>query len=148
MATRREMEATFQREQLHWAASKGDAAEVQRLLARKYPVNRFDRALGWTPLHHAVRQGHLDVVDVLLAAGADVNAHDERRIGQTPLGDNITECSFEMARRLIEAGADPTIRGWMQLSAIDRAAERTDADAKKVRRLLADAGTRLQKEVP
>lgn len=135
------MHARFQREQLHWAASKGDVAEVQRLLAAKYPINRFDE-LGWTPLHHAVSEGHLDMVDVLLAAGADVNAHDERRIGNTPLSDNIRACSFEMAKRLIDAGADPTIRGWMQLSAIDRAAERTDADAKKVRRLLADAALR------
>ena len=110
MLTWREMHARFQREQLHWAASKGDAAEVQRLLAKRYPINRFDE-LGWTPLHHAVKEGHVDVVDVLLAAGANANAHDERRIGNTPLSDNIRECSFDMAERLIAAGADPTIRG-------------------------------------
>jgi hypothetical protein len=44
-----------------------------------------------------------------------------------------------MARRLIDAGADPTIPGWMQLTAIHRAARRTDADAGKVQRLLKGA---------
>lgn len=47
-----------------------------------------------------------------------------------------------MARRLIAAGADPTIPGWMQLTAIDHAAERTDADAKKVQQLLKMAAKR------
>ena len=111
------------------------------LLRRKYPVNRFDD-LGKTPLHYAVQSGHLDVVDRLIEAGANVNAHDERVIGNTPLADNARECSYEMAKRLIDAGADPTIRGWMQLNAIDRAADRKDADARKVQRLLKEAAER------
>jgi ankyrin repeat protein len=131
----REFMARLQREQLHDAAGKGDLAEVERLLQAKYPVNRFD-TLGWTPLHHAVRGGHLHVVDRLLKAGANVNAHDERDIGNTPLADNVRECSFEMAKRLIDDGADPTIRGWMQLSALDQVMDRKDADAGKVQRLL------------
>ena len=65
-----------------------------------------------------------------------MNAHDERVIGNTPLGANAGKCSFEMVQKLLEAGADPTIRGWMQLNAIDRAAQRHDADANKVLTLL------------
>lgn len=110
-------------------------AHVEKFLQAKYPVNRFDE-LGKTPLHYAVECGHVEVVGRLLRAGANVNAHDERRLGNTPLSDNARECSFEMARRLIEAGADPTIPGWMQLTAIHRAADRTDADAKRIQRLL------------
>jgi ankyrin repeat protein len=131
-------EAEIQRDKLHFAAKAGDLSEVEELLKAKYPVNRFDQ-LGKTPLHYAVEHDHLNVADRLIRAGADVNAHDERLIGNTPLSDNAKKISFEMAQRLTRAGADPTIRGWMQLSALDRAAERTDADAKKIQQLLLEA---------
>jgi ankyrin repeat protein len=32
---------------------------------------------GWTPLHHACSRGHVEVVTVLLAAGAQVDAEDQ-----------------------------------------------------------------------
>src|SRR3954470_10617365 len=135
---RRKGHAWFQRQQLHWAVQKGDLAEVNRLLASGYRVNRFDD-LGKTPLHYAVQDEHFEIVERLLEAGANVNAHDERRIGNTPLSNYIHKCSFEMARRLIDAGADPTIPGWMQMTAIDCAELRKDADATKIRRLLREA---------
>ena len=135
---RGQLHADFQRNQLHWAVQKGDLAEVERFIAMRYPVNRFDD-LGKTPLHYAVQDEHFEIVDRLLEAGANVNANDERTIGNTPLGDHIDKCSFEMAKRLIDAGADPTIPGWMQLTAIYHAEQRKDADAKKIRRLLEDA---------
>lgn len=130
--------AKLQREQLHAAARDGDLAKVERLLQAKYPVNRFDE-LGLTPLHYAVESGHLKVTDRLIRAGANVNAHDERVIGNTPLGYVADRCSFEIAKRLIDAGADPNIPGWMQLTAIDRAERRKDAEGEKVLRLLKSA---------
>ena len=130
--------AALQRERLHVAARDGDLAAVEHWLTAKYPVNRFD-FIGKTPLHYAVAQGHTAVVDRLLRAGADVNAHDGRWIGNTPLSDNIRSMSLAMAQRLISAGADPTLRGWMQLSALDRAADRTDDDAVAIVRLLRQA---------
>jgi len=133
--------AQFQREQLHTAVQAGDRSRVADLLDRKYSVNRFDD-LGKTPLHYAVQRGHLLIVDLLIAAGANVNAHDERVIADTPLGENAGTCSFEMAKRLIDAGADPTIRGWMQMNALLRADRRKDADARKIQRLLREAAER------
>ena len=134
----RELTSHLQREQLHRAAQDGDLSRIERLLQRKYPVNRFD-CLGKTPLHYAVQGGHLQVVDRLIEAGANVNVHYERVAGNTPLSDNARECTYEMARRLIDAGADPTIPGWMQLNALHRAGERKDADAREVQRLLNEA---------
>jgi len=130
--------AYFQRTQLHRAARDGDAARVRELLQRKYPVNRFNED-GKTALHYAVAGEHLAIVDLLLAAGADVNARDERVIGDTPLGEYAGSCSVEMAKRLVDAGADPTIAGWMRLTALDKAAERKRADGKQVLRLLEEA---------
>jgi hypothetical protein len=49
-----------------------------------------------------------------------------------------------MAKLLIDAGADPTIRGWMQMNALDRARQRKDANARKIIRLLEEAANPRQ----
>lgn len=56
------------------AADRGDAAAVESELARNPELARASNDTGDTPLHHATRNGHLRVVQVLLAAGADVDA--------------------------------------------------------------------------
>lgn len=60
---------------------------------------------GTTLLHSASKSGNMELVDLLIQEGADVNAQDED--GESPLhgamarGDN-----YDVARRLIENGAD------------------------------------------
>lgn len=117
--------------ELHWAAESGDVASVEELIARGYPVDSFDD-LGRTPLHYAALRGHLDAVSALLRAGADVNARDVARLSNTPLGEVASTCSLEMAELLVEAGADPTIPGWMQLTAVDKACRRTRGEGPAV----------------
>jgi len=137
-------EVQFEREQLHFAAQDGDVAEVKRFLKEGYQPNLFDD-LGKTPLHYAAMRGHLEVMNVLLAAGADVNANDERVIGNTPLREVADTCSFEVAKILVDAGADPTIPGWMQLTALHQARERTKPEGLRVRELLEQAARRFAK---
>lgn len=127
--------ARMQREQLHSAAQSGDVELVKKLLLANYPVNRFDD-LGKTPLHYAADKEHFEVVELLLKAGANVNAHDERVIGNTPLRDCIDTCSPEMVERLLRAGADPTIPGWMQITAVHSAMQRKDVHRDKILLLL------------
>jgi ankyrin repeat protein len=131
-------EEVFEREQLHLAAQDGDVERVAQLLKDDYQTNVFDE-LGKTPLHYAVERGHLDVIRILLASGADINAHDEHVIGNTPLRDVAANCSFEVAKMLIDAGADPTIPGWMQITALHKAQERTTPEGVRVRQLLEEA---------
>jgi ankyrin repeat protein len=132
---------------LHLAAHDGNLAAVDQFIRGGADMNAFDE-IGFTPLHYAVEAGHLEVATYLIEHGADVNAHDESKIGNTPLGEAAGECSLEMARLLVEAGADPTIRGWMQLNALDRAERRTRGDGPDVRSLLADAARRRGKMTP
>ena len=40
---------------------------------------------GWTPLHFAADKGHVQVAELLLAKGADIEAKD--KVGATPFGD-------------------------------------------------------------
>lgn len=58
----------------------------------------------WTPLHHACYNGHLDITELLVKAGAAVNAP---AIGNaTPLMRAIEACRLDMVYFLITAGAD------------------------------------------
>jgi ankyrin repeat protein len=130
------MNSWYEKESLHFAAEAGNLNEVKELVARGYDVNAFDESLSFTPLHYAVRGGHIEVVKYLLSVGADVNAHEEGKIGETPLGVVAANCSYEMAQLLVKAGANPTIHGWMQLTALERARSRKKEEGRRVYELL------------
>jgi ankyrin repeat protein len=56
------------------AAASGDLAAVKTELTRHPALARLSNETGDTALHQAARNGHLHVVEALLAAGADVDA--------------------------------------------------------------------------
>jgi ankyrin repeat protein len=60
---------------------------------------------GSTPLHTAVRENDLKMVDTLLKRGADVKA--ATRYGVTPMAIAAMNGNAAMLRRLLDAGADP-----------------------------------------
>jgi ankyrin repeat protein len=76
---------------------------------------------------------------MLLDAGADVDACDKAEAGDTPLAEVAGRCSPEIAELLIANGADPTIPGWMQLTALDRAASRERPEGRRVFEILQEA---------
>ncbi|MSR64427.1 MAG: hypothetical protein EXS18_01445 [Verrucomicrobiae bacterium] len=66
------------------AAGTGDTVKVAHLLeANPSAVNARDSFSKRTPLHFATEKGHLDVAELLLKKGADINAQDY--MGMTPL---------------------------------------------------------------
>lgn len=128
-------------EQLHMAAQEGDIEEVRHLLHLGADVNAFDE-IGRTALHYAAAGEHLRVVELLLDNGAQVNARHEPTLSDTPLAKVAATCSLELARLLVNAGADPTIRGWMQLNALDRSEKRLRAPGPEVHALLSATARR------
>lgn len=94
------------RTQLHWAARRGDTAEVLRQLARGVPVDARDDD-GRTPLMEAAegRLAGVKMLKVLLEEGADVNICTERD-RKTPLFAAINAGSLDKVRCLVDAGAD------------------------------------------
>ncbi len=135
----KEAREQFEKEELHYASSKGDLKRVKELVAEGHDVNAFETDLAWTPLHHAAMKGQIGVMKYLLSAGADVNANDDDRIGETPLGAVAQNCSYQVAEFLVKAGADPTIEGWVGLTALDRASERKKPEGRRVYELLLEA---------
>jgi ankyrin repeat protein len=93
------------------AASAGEAAAVEQLLAH----GALPDAAGPVepeqplPLWEAARQGHLDIVERLLRAGAQVNA-------RTQLGCALPAAAeaghLAIVERLLSAGADPAGTDW------------------------------------
>jgi len=60
----------------HTAAWLGDLTRVKGFVEQGADVNEKDEELGWTPLHWAAFTGPQDVIEFLIARGANVNARD------------------------------------------------------------------------
>jgi Ankyrin repeats (3 copies) len=91
------------------AVERGDEATTRALLAAGVSPDVRNLELGQRPLHLAAeaRTGSLAVVEILIQAGADVNALD--RSDHMPLQSALLACNVPVAQRLVQARAD---RAW------------------------------------
>lgn len=97
--------------QLFDAARTADVAKLRALLD-EHPDKLYarEKPYAWTLLHAAAQNGHLAVVELLLARGLDVNAREK--------GDNTyamhwaaAAAHLDVVRRLADAGGDVVGRG-------------------------------------
>lgn len=87
------------------AASKNDRAAVRALLDAKPRPDVNQRALdGTTALHWAVYHDDVELIDRLLAAGADPNAKND--YGSTPMSEAAVRGNVDVMRKLLKRGAD------------------------------------------
>ena len=99
---------------LMFASLYGLFPEVKVLVNQKeVPVNRP----GWTPLHYACTNGHLEIAQFLLEKGAVVDAPSPNET--TPLMMAIRAGNIQLVRLLLDRGADIRIRNQQGYSAID-----------------------------
>ena len=84
------------------ASQEDNLREVQDLLPGK-DVNLRDRRSGTTALEHAIRNGNREMAQLLLSAGADVNARNTG--GQTVLMMLGDEATADLVWDLVNAGA-------------------------------------------
>lgn len=86
------------------AAASGDGTTVRRLLAQGVPVMAGAPVTGATALHQAAAGGHVSVIEVLIAAGAKVDAPDAD--GATPLVYAAYHGRQRAVAALLDAKAD------------------------------------------
>jgi ankyrin repeat protein len=81
---------------------------------------------GMSPLLYAARDGRVDIVEALLAAGADINQVEANAI--TPLITAITNNHVDVARLLIGKGADIHASDWYGRTPLWAAVETRNMD--------------------
>lgn len=86
-------------------ALEGDEDGVRRMLAEGTPVDVIDSGrFNATPLQVAARSGHLEIVKLLLDAGANVNHVDLD--GFSPVTDAARAGEWNVVKILAEHGGD------------------------------------------
>jgi len=131
---------------IHEAAAKDNLADVKRHLAKGVAVNARDGDDA-TPLHCAAEKGHKDVVEYLIAKGADVNARTEgpgwtppgwppsyyaAGSGWTPLHLAAREGHKDVVEYLIAKGADVNAKDGMDLTPLQWAAGKGHKDVVEI----------------
>lgn len=85
----------------HLAAQKGQLADLELQLQEHGPQVLTQRdEHGWQVLHQGVAGGNTDVVEFLLAQGAEINARTHGGYGETPL--RIAEKRFGNNSSLVQ----------------------------------------------
>jgi hypothetical protein len=90
---------------LEHAVSCGDLEPVHSMLSASTLRINARNVNSWTLLDTAIRSRHPDMVQLLLAHGADVAAHG-RRYGTTPLALAVLTAQHDVIRMLLAKGAD------------------------------------------
>jgi uncharacterized protein len=88
---------------LHNAVLGGSVPCVLMLVSRGVNVNESSSIDGWTALHFAASRGYINVAQVLLIAGADINSKSSK--GNTPL-----DIAMQPALDLAEQSAEDDLR--------------------------------------
>jgi len=93
-----------------WAAAswRNDIATVRAHIAAGTNIDTVDDWTGKTALHYAAEYGHLEIADLLLANGANVNHRDDDKA--TPLYFAAVGGFVEVAKLLLVYGADINAR--------------------------------------
>ena len=86
------------------AANFGHTETVRYLVGLKDVDVNHSQNNGRTALHHVIHEGHRDVMQVLIDAGADIEAKDKK--GFSPLLRASILGKFAIVKMLVEAGAD------------------------------------------
>ncbi|MBV7328333.1 ankyrin repeat domain-containing protein [Chloroflexi bacterium TSY] len=88
------------------AAKSGDAETVKALLNEDPDLVHATGPGGSTPLHHAAWKGYVEIVELLLDAGADIDAHNNNtHWGTIPLHAASHGKRTAVAKLLVQRGA-------------------------------------------
>ncbi len=127
---------TMKKKRLYRATNEGNADEIRLLIKKGVRVNTKSFLDGVTPLHIAARRGGIEVAELLMQSGADVNAAEKS--SESPLHWGAERGHAGVVKTLLDNGADPDARaGAYGESPLHRAAW---AGHSETARVLLDSG--------
>ena len=91
------------------AAATGNIERVRTLLKENPALISAYSADGWTALH--LNFGHMEIAELLLNSGADVNAVSKNKFVATPLQGAVVRKRLDLAQLLLAHGAKVNVRG-------------------------------------
>lgn len=100
----RSKKLSYHKWQLNFHVRNGDVEAVRTLIDQKININETENDL--TAAHVAATNGHVDMLKLLIEAGANVNSENER-LGRTPL--HLAK-NLSCVKILIKAGANVNMR--------------------------------------
>jgi ankyrin repeat protein len=112
------------------AVEKGDLEQLELLISKGADVNLKNQE-GWTPLHIAAKEGHVDIAALLIKNRAEVNERINSRddpSGLTPLHIAAYSNHVDVVELLIGAGAQINVHGTYGHTPLEYAAGRGDKD--------------------
>jgi ankyrin repeat protein len=117
--------------EIHKAVIKSNLNGVVALLKEHPDLLESKNNLGQTPLHVAIIHNQLEIAELLLANGADVNARDPHN--QTPLILSLWVYNHDkMMRLLLAKGADVNLSDKWSMTALAYAAQQGQIDDAKI----------------
>jgi uncharacterized protein len=111
---------------LMMAVFKGQVEVAQQLIEKGADVNKT----GWTPLHYAATAGHVQLIGILLAKYAYIDAESPNKT--TPLMMAAHYGTPGAVKLLLEEGADPALKNDLGLTAIDFAQRADKKDSAEI----------------
>ena len=102
------------------AAATGRVERVRELLKGQPDLVHAYSPDGWTSLH--LNFGNLDVVNLLLDSGADINAVSKNNLVATPLQGSVVMKNLTLGKLLLDRGAKVSPRGEEGTSPLHEAA--------------------------
>ncbi len=98
---RRILQATSE---LQIAVARNDVHNVKRAIEAGAMLNVSDSGLSFTPLHHAVLKKNKQIIQALVAGGANLDALSRKG---TPLCVAVESGDSDLVRHLLDLGSDP-----------------------------------------
>ena len=130
---------------IHEAAEEGNIEVVKQHLAAGTDLSAKNGDYQWTPLHAAASKGHKDIVELIIAKAADVNAINI--FGETPLHRASLSGYEEVIELLITNGADVNVQDKQGSTSLDWAAVSTAENKKETAALLRKHGGKTGEEL-
>ena len=105
----------------------GDKEKIKSLIAAGQDVNTKSKN-GATALHYASSYGHIEIAELLIQNGANVNSLDNTNSGWTPLQLASSSGIQEIVELLLANGADSSVKNNSGKTALDLARQRNHAE--------------------